>query len=102
MVSSVTPWSLAAWREIIKHVTLSRHVLRVTGTEPGLIMMAPTWNGNGATGLSELNLHSEEMSDLIYPSFHIHADSAGTLVQHSPLGPVVEQPCQAHPLLLPS
>jgi len=64
--------------------------------------MALAWNGNGATWLSELNLHSEEMSDLIYLSFHIHADSAGALIQHGPLGPVVEQSGQAHPLFLPS
>ena len=52
--------------------------------------------------LSELNLYSEGTADLIYPSFHVHADSAGALVQHGPLGPVVEQPSQSHPLLLPS
>ena len=52
--------------------------------------------------LSELNLHSEEISDLIYPSFHVHADSAGALIQHGPLRPVVKQPSQAHPLLLSS
>ena len=39
---------------------------------------------------------------LIYLSLHVNADGAGALIQHGPLGLVIEQPGQTHPLLFSS
>ena len=63
-----------------------------------------------SAGCSNTNLNwagapvgwQDATTDLIYLPLHIDTDSTGALVQHGPLGPVVEQPGQAHALLLPA
>ena len=39
---------------------------------------------------------------LIYLSLYVNADGAGALIQHGPLGLVIEQSGQTHPLLFSS